>query len=279
MLAHHRDALPSGRADVHFHLLPGVDDGPASLEESVGLAQLAVGDGSTTVVATPHFRDIDPSELEGRVEQLRCALRAEDVPLTVMAGAELAYHDVAHATDCDLARIAQGPQDARWLLLEAPLPDTSGTAVDLAHAAAELRARGYDVLIGHPERSPALCADEDIIRAELEAGSLMQVNAGSLLGRHTAADRARALELLRRGQATMVASDAHNVTRRPALSAALRELLRVAIPEPAARGLIDYAPRLALECGLGALRSRCSWMPEHRNRLAGTAPYMRPTRG
>jgi protein-tyrosine phosphatase len=256
MFAHHEDALPTGRADVHFHVLPGVDDGPTSLEESVGLAQLAVRDGSATVVATPHFRDIDPSELEGRAEQLRCALRAQDVPLNVMAGAELAYDDVASATDHDLAQIAQGPQDAPWLLLEAPLPDTSGTAADLAYAAADLRARGYDVLIAHPERSPALCADEDVIRAELDAGSLLQINASSLLGRHTAADRARALELLRCGRATMVASDAHNAIRGPALSAALRELPRLAIPERAARGLIDCAPRIALECGLRALRSR-----------------------
>src|SRR4051794_40532305 len=46
----------SGRADIHFHLLPGVDDGPATLEGSVALARVAVGDGTASVVATPHVR-------------------------------------------------------------------------------------------------------------------------------------------------------------------------------------------------------------------------------
>ena len=63
--------MPEGRAELHFHILPGVDDGPVSTDESLELAELAVRDGSSTVVATPHVRDVDVGEVDDRATELR----------------------------------------------------------------------------------------------------------------------------------------------------------------------------------------------------------------
>ena len=85
-------------ADLHFHLLPGVDDGPAVLEESLELARAAAAEGTTTIVATPHVRSdyvTDVLELGERVDEVRAAIAAEGLRLEVLCGAELGHEMVA----------------------------------------------------------------------------------------------------------------------------------------------------------------------------------------
>jgi protein-tyrosine phosphatase len=239
------------RAELHFHILPGVDDGPQTMEESLELAALAVSDGTSTVVSTPHVRLLDVDELPDRVDELRRRLDESGVPLEVRSGGELASGDVASLTDAQLDGIAHGPDAGRWLLLEAPLPDAGGSAGDFAAAAQELRRRGFGVLVGHPERSPAVFSDgAAALHAELAAGSLLQLNATSLTGRHGEPERVRGLALAAGGLAAAVASDAHRPTRGPALGAALRALLDAGIPTGPAHDMVDVAPRAILERGL-----------------------------
>ena len=248
--------IVAGRADLHFHILPGVDDGPTTMQESIALAELALRDGTGTVVATPHVREVDLDELPARVDELRRRLRQEGVGLELRTGGELAYDDVALTGDAQLRAISQGPSSAPWVLLEAPLPQTGAGAEDFAGAAAELRRRGFGVLVGHPERCPALFADGGApLRAELAAGSVLQVNSTSLTGRHGKGERRRALELARTQPACVIASDAHRPTRGPALEAGLRALLAAGLEERAARDLTDVGPRTLLEHGLAARAS------------------------
>src|SRR5215211_7536331 len=173
------------RAEVHFHLLPGIDDGPAELADSVELARAAVADGTDMVVATPHVRSdfvTDVLGLRERVAEVRRALAAAGVPLAVACGGELGHDMVPRLFQDELEAIAQGPRDARWLLLEAPWEPFGE---DFHAAAAELRERGFGVLIAHPERSADAELDDcSGLRRELAAGSLAQVNALSLTGGH-----------------------------------------------------------------------------------------------
>jgi protein-tyrosine phosphatase len=239
------------RADLHFHILPGVDDGPQTIAESLELAELAVLDRTSTVVATPHVRDVDLDEVPGRVDELGRRLREHGLPLEVRCGGELAYDDLATVTDAQLQRIAHGPPGARWVLLEAPLPGTGAGAEAFAPAPGQLRDRGFCVLIAHPERCPSLFDDGlALLRAELAAGSVLQLNATSLIGSHGRAERARGLELARSGLAAVVASDAHRPARGPALGAGLRALLDAGIDAATARDMTDVAPRAVLEHGL-----------------------------
>src|SRR5919198_3671269 len=79
----------AGRAEIHFHLLPGVDDGPADLDESAQLACLACLEGTVTVVATPHVRGdfvTDVSDLPERVHDVRAVLAEEGIELEVLVG-------------------------------------------------------------------------------------------------------------------------------------------------------------------------------------------------
>src|SRR3954452_21138240 len=146
------DRTHPGRTDIHFHALPGVDDGPPTMEDSLELARLAVRDGTRTVVATPHIRReflADPSEVRPRVAELQDRLDAEGIPLSVVPGGELDIEVVGLLSQGQLDQIAVGPNGARWLLLEAPFDGLEGAV----EPAAELRARGFGVVLAHPERA------------------------------------------------------------------------------------------------------------------------------
>jgi protein-tyrosine phosphatase len=243
------------RAELHFHLLPGVDDGPIDLADAVALARLAVADGTSVVTVTPHVRDLLAGgifdELPARVREVQDALDAAGVPLEVRTGAELAHDDLPALDDRRLDAIAQGPPGRRWVLIEAPL---FGDADGFLDAAAELRARGFGTLIGHPERCAELMLADGAIARERAAGALMQVNASSLIGRHGADARVWGIELLRSGRADLIASDAHRVTRPPLLSAALDVLARAGMPRGALEPLVSDAPRALLARGIAPLR-------------------------
>ncbi len=243
------------RAELHFHLLPDVDDGPADLDEALGLARLAVADGTSIVTATPHVRDLLAAgilaELPERVREVQAALDAAGVPLEVRSGAELAHDDLPALDHRRLDAIAQGPPGRRWVLIEAPL---FGDAAAFLDATAELRARGYGTLIGHPERCADLMLTDGAVARERAAGALLQVNASSLTGRHGADARTWGIELLRSGNADVIASDAHRVTRPPLLSAALEALAGAGLPPDALEPLVSDAPRALLARGIAPLR-------------------------
>lgn len=238
------------RVELHFHLLPGVDDGPPDLATAVELARAAVRDGTRLVTCTPHASFVDVAEIPDRVRELRLALAHAEVDLEVRTGAELAWYDVPDLDAAQLETVAQGPPGRRWVLLEAPLPGT-GTLADLRDGAQELRDRGYGLLIGHPERSPALTAAPGAIERLLVAGDRLQVNGSSLTGYHGAGARAAGLELIQDGRATVIASDAHRPgDRAPSLTAAVAVLRRHDTPAAQAERLVSAAPRALLEDGL-----------------------------
>ena len=112
------------RVELHFHLLPGVDDGPRDLGVALALARESVRDGTRVITCTPHAAYVDVAEIPERVRQLRAAVAQAGIDLDVRPGAELAWRDVHALGGAELETVAQGPPGRRWLLLEAPLPGT-----------------------------------------------------------------------------------------------------------------------------------------------------------
>jgi protein-tyrosine phosphatase len=242
------------RVELHFHLLPGVDDGPADLAGSLELAREAVADGTGLITCTPHARDTDLTEVPERTRELQAALADAGVELEIRAGVELAWDDVARTGDATLQTLAHGPADRRWLLLEAPLPGT-GELHEFEDAARELRDRGFGLLIGHPERSPAVTSTPGAIDGLLSAGDMLQLNASSLTGYHGAVPRTFGLDLARSGRASVIASDAHApIARGPALGAAVEVLRRHGMPPAAAERMVATTPRRLVDEGLAPVR-------------------------
>jgi protein-tyrosine phosphatase len=236
-------------AEIHFHLLPGIDDGPRSVDESVELAGAAATEGTRTIVATPHVHPrfvADPLTLTDRVEEIRAELRARRIPIEVRCGGELDVAMPSRLTNAQMDTIAHGPRGRRWVLLEAPLRgmDDSYTAV-----ADDVRDRGFAVVMAHPERAfkdPE--AGWRVVEHELAAGSALQVNAWSVAGLYGERVRATAVKLVQRASKAVIASDAHGGERMPALNLALRALTSAGVANPVA--LVSTAPYALLEHGL-----------------------------
>jgi protein-tyrosine phosphatase len=228
------------RAELHFHILPGVDDGPRTVDEALELARMTVADGTGTVVATPHARDVEIASVPERVQQLQGELDDAGIALTVLPGVEIAQDDELTADELEIA--AQGPPGARWVLLEAPLfLDVPG----LLEAAAEIKQRGYGLLIGHPERSRALMTSgriDDLV----QAGAKLQLNGSSLIGRHGPRARDWAIELAGAGRIAVVASDAHRPSRGPVLTEAVRTLVEAGVTPEEAEKMVSATPRALL---------------------------------
>ena len=189
--------------DLHCHILPGVDDGPADLADSLAMGEQAVADGIATICATPHIRhdhDVRIDELAGRVAALNAELEARSIAVEVIAGGEVAETAVDGLDDDELRAVALG---GRWILLE-PAPGPLGDS--LAAAAADLRRRGFRSLIAHPERHAG--ADlGDRLAALVDSGCLVQVTA-ALLASGPASEPM--LSLARRGLVHVLGSDSHS---------------------------------------------------------------------
>jgi protein-tyrosine phosphatase len=220
------------------------------MEEALELARLAVQDGTGTVLATPHVRDVEVDTVPERVGEVRAALRGARIDLTALAGAEVAWDDVPSLTDRQLELIAQGPEGRRWVLLETPL--FGDESDELRAAAGELAGRGYAVLVGHPERTEGLWeSDEPRLGAALEAAAPpLQLNASSVLGHHGEPARRRALTLAASGRTTLLASDAHRPTRGPCLSRAVTALTEAGSSAEIAEDMTAAIPQRLLDEGL-----------------------------
>jgi protein-tyrosine phosphatase len=237
--------------ELHFHALPGVDDGPDTIEESVELLRAAEREGTITVIATPHVRGdfvTDVSGLPERVRELQRAASAAGVYVELRCGGELGHDMVGRLTQRELETIAQGPRGARWLLVEMPFepPD------ECFHAAtAELRDRGFGVVIAHPERSTdAILHGAEALRRELGRGALAQANAQSITGAHGSAVRGVAFALIAEGLLHAVSSDAHGSGRPPLLREARAWLLDGGVHPTLCHSLIRGCPRRLLARGI-----------------------------
>lgn len=243
--------LGSSLVEIHCHVLAGVDDGPATIRDSLDLIRAAAEEGTDTIVATPHVRPdfmTDVFAIGEHVEELRIAVAAAEIDVELLAGGELAHTLVGRLAQAELERLAQGPADRRWLLVETPF---EGIGEDLHLATEELRDRGFGVVLAHPERSADATLDGFAgLDRELESGSLVQVNAGSVLGLHGAAARGAAWSLIERGLVAAISSDAHGPTRGPLLLSAWRELLAGNIEPSHTARLVASGPRGLLARGV-----------------------------
>ncbi|MCW3013899.1 MAG: Protein-tyrosine-phosphatase [Solirubrobacterales bacterium] len=201
--------------DLHCHILPGIDDGPRTIEDSLELAQAAVAAGTTTIVATSHvswaYPDNSSQLIAQKVDEVNAMLLDLRLDLEVRPGAEVALARALDLTDAELAGLTLG--GGPWLLLECPL---SPVATGVEQGIDALRRRGHERLVlAHPERVPAFQRDPELLARLVDSGLLTSVTAGAFTGRFGKNVQKFARKLLAEGMVHDVASDAHSVVRRP----------------------------------------------------------------
>jgi protein-tyrosine phosphatase len=231
--------------DTHLHILPGVDDGPQTMEESVALARALVQEGIHAAIATPHYNDLFPqlsaAEIKERVNELQQALDHQRIPLRLFAGHE-ALIKAGLVDDIGAGRLAT-LNGSRYLLLElwndAWLPTTEQVIF-------ELRASGITPILAHPERYRIFQREQGRLASLLRQGVLVQVTASSLVGMQGRTALRVAETLLKGGLVHCIASDSHGLHRRPpTIAQSLGQVVRV-IGQVKMRQLVEDYPLMIL---------------------------------
>lgn len=200
--------------DLHCHVLPGIDDGPSSMQETLDLARAAHLAGIETLVATPHVSSRIPTSacvMEDGVAAVKSRLAAEDIGVLVRTGGEIDVVRAAQLDDAELSRFHLG--GGEWLLMECPLGQTAAGSFDLIlHA---LQARGHRIVLAHPERSVMVRRRPELLEQLIDDGMLSSITAGSLAGRFGGEVQRFSVQLLEKGLVHNITSDAHDAVRRP----------------------------------------------------------------
>ena len=212
--------------DLHCHILPGVDDGARSLEQSLAMARIAWEGGTRALAATPHCGlpggagNFWGPELAERFGRLQEALAAAGIPLKILPGMEFfGGEDLGALYDNGrLMPLAGG----RYLLTEFYFDESASYMTSVLEQA---RDRGLTPLVAHPERYEAVQRDPRVVERWFRLGYGIQVNKGSVLGDLGPGAEQTARDLLDHGLVHAVASDAHSHLRRtPDLSRVRRQL-------------------------------------------------------
>ena len=208
--------------DLHCHILPGIDDGAASLGEALAMARFCVQDGITHIAATPHchrFTRLLRADVLPHVAHFNGALAQASIPLTVLPGSEIQVTDAeAYRRDFEAGLYCHLGDGRRFTLLE--FSWKAGLyPPDAAELIGWLRARGMTPIVAHPERHRYFAEDPGKLRALVGAGAWLQITVDSLLGNHGPDPAASGEALLRAYPDAVLATDAHNLRRCSGLSA------------------------------------------------------------
>ena len=229
--------------DIHCHILAGLDDGASSLEESVEMAEMAIADGITHVVATPHSNgeyQFDPQRIRERRDELQDKVGSR---LTLATGCDfhLSYENVQDIKT-NIAKYTINQKN--YLLVEFADFAIPPNADDTLH---QLHLLGVSPIITHPERNRLLRAQPDRLRRWLHQGCYVQITAQSLLGKWGKGTQKQVEEWLDEDIVHFFASDAHNATTRPLKLAEAREVVVQRRGESIAKALFEENPLAAFE--------------------------------
>ena len=251
--------------DIHCHLVSGIDDGAKSPEESLAMARLAVREGISQIVATPHqlgnYSCNTGAEIRRRVAELQAWFDAEAIPLKVLPGADVRIEP-------GLARMLKSGEvltlgdHGKHVLLELP----HELYIPLEPLLAQLKTVGIVGILSHPERNQGIIARPSVIEGLVDQGCLMQVTTGSLLGTFGPLCQKVAEQLLSKGLVHFLATDAHGSrNRRPLMRQAYQRAVELASEEVAQKVCSTFPAAVAagkvVPAGrLEAPKSR-AWLP------------------
>jgi protein-tyrosine phosphatase len=226
--------------DIHIHILPNFDDGPADMETSIGMGRIAASEGFTGIISTSHG---DEASLEGyemmqsRLDEVRRAWANAGLSIRLGLGVEI------YLRPGTLDQLKFGHlwplAGSRYVLVELPYQLWPLYADDTLFA---LQIAGYTPILAHPERYTAIQSDPNKMFALAERGILAQVTAGALLGDQGSSVKKCADTLLRHNLVQFMATDAHSTGRRsPHIVEALKYAISVLGPD-LARPLVEDNP-------------------------------------
>lgn len=237
-----------GIFDVHCHILPEVDDGSRSLEETLEMLRMEYRDGVRTVIFTPHFRremfETDMRKIAAAFLKTREAAAKTMPDLDLYLGCE--YH-----VNMEMVSVLKNGQRPAMAGSRYVLSEFSGDVPFsyMRERVRELRSNRFHPIIAHTER--CFCLRKDISRIEelVDAGAYIQVNAGSILGEEGFGCKQFCKKLMRMDLIHFIGSDSHRTTERVPNIGKCAAYLKKKMGEDYARQLLEYNPRRIIEEG------------------------------
>lgn len=222
-LPQHGNWKGSNMIDLHSHILPGIDDGAKTIEDTIAMARIAVDNGTTVIAATPHVIEgrwlPEWSCIQSLCAELSRELKREKIALTIVPGAEVALN-------MDILNLIEGPgqyclNGGRYMLVELPATHIPQYADEFFFT---LQSRGISPILAHPERHPEIAHKPELIVEWVSKGILMQVNGPSLVGKMGERAMKTAEVLLASQLVHFLGSDTHSPrTRTPRLTDAVEK--------------------------------------------------------
>lgn len=214
----------NGLIDIHAHILPGLDDGPASLDEAIALLRLLIADQVRTVIATPHvapgfFWPYNAQIMQNKLIELRQAAEQERLEIEIVGGAEIYLSPEVGIMAGERKLPTLG--NSEYVLVEFPRHEVPVWALGVLK---KIQKADYKPILAHPELNVGVRNDRELVKDLHRMGVLLQVDASSITGRWGKAVRDFALNIIKDGIVFAVASDAHSPQRPPELSEAKRIL-------------------------------------------------------
>ncbi len=196
--------------DLHSHILPGIDDGAADIDESLAIARELESNGVSHVFATPHVMKGSYNPTRDQIYEATALMNARlsgmGRSLVVMPGAEN-YPDPVLPSEYRMGQLTTlGGSD--YLLVEAPGVEITETFEELLF---QIALAGAVVVLAHPERNSSFSRDIARLEALSERGVYLQINMGSLFGKFGRRALACAEQMCRRQIVAFLGSDAHSV--------------------------------------------------------------------
>lgn len=230
--------------DLHCHILPGLDDGAADMEAALKMARIAQEDGIRAICATPHA-GVHPyynsrGEILEATEAFRTEIENSEIQVEIFPGSEVSVTTdiTAMADSGELVTL----KDSSYILVELPFyGDLSGAKQQIF----ELSIAGYRVILAHPERAQACQQDPGVVEELRYAGCRAQINAGSIRGTEGRTVRRICHIWLEKDLVDVIASDAHNPTkRRPVLSPSRADVIDIGGEEMWRRLTVENPARI-----------------------------------
>ncbi|MED3664716.1 tyrosine protein phosphatase [Geobacillus stearothermophilus] len=200
--------------DIHSHILPGVDDGAAAMENAIAMAQAAAKEGITTIIATPHHQngthDNPRPAVLSLAAELNDELKRRGIALNVLPGQEVRIHGDL------LDGLARGEvmtlADTSYMLIEFPPDHVPKYAEQLLF---DMQVNGLIPIIAHPERNAEIIEQPERLYQLVKRGALAQLTASSITGHFGKKIKTFSFQLIEANLAHFIASDAHNTKTRP----------------------------------------------------------------
>lgn len=231
--------------DLHCHILPGIDDGAKTLDDSLAMARIAVADGIHTLACTPHiypgmYMNDGPGIARAR-DALQVELDRQGIPLKLVVGADV--HLVPGLIEGIRSGRVPTLNGSRYFLLE---PSHTTPPPRLEAQVAELIVAGYTPIVTHPERLAWVEGHYPVFKRLIAQGAWMQVTAGALTGVFGRRARYWGERFIGEGHTHLLATDAHTTGRRlPRLTEGLAVARRL-VGEREASRLVNERPNAVL---------------------------------